>query len=279
MRGYKIAIGGKGGVGKTTVCSIWAQLFAQSGFDVLAIDADPDTNLAAALGVACEQIPEPLIRMKSLIGERTGTDRNAIGAYFRMNPEVSDLPEKYWIKTHGLKLLVLGGIQKAGAGCACSEGSFLRALLTHTILQRQEVVLVDLDAGVECMGRSSIEGIDALVVVVEPGSRSLETAENISQMAKSLNIRQVVAIANKITQPQQEELIRSRLGEISLLTSIMSLPAIQEADMNRTNVFDVGSELVRQLDEARKQLMTMMEGTEDRKITSSQDSDNMNVRL
>jgi len=256
--GIKIAIGGKGGVGKTTVCSIWAQLFAQSGFDVLAIDADPDTNLAAAMGIPSDQVPEPLIHMKELIGERTGTDRNAVGAYFRMNPEVSDLPEKYWLSVNGLKLLVLGGIKKAGAGCACSEGTFLRALLTHTILHRQEAVLVDLDAGVECMGRSSIEGIDVLVVVVEPGSRSLETAQNISQMAKSLNIRQVAAIANKITDGKQIEQISLQLGDIPLLTSIKSMPTIQESDMARTNVFQTEKELVYLLDEGKNKLMSMI---------------------
>jgi CO dehydrogenase maturation factor len=259
--GIKIAIGGKGGVGKTTVCAIWAQLFAESGFDVLAIDADPDTNLAAAMGVPPDQAPEPLIHMKTLIGERTGTDRNAIGAYFRMNPEVSDLPEKYWLDVNKLKLLVLGGIKKAGAGCACSEGSFLRALLTHTILHRQELVLVDLDAGVECMGRSSIEGIDALVVVVEPGSRSLDTAKNISEMARSLKIRKVAAIANKITDKNQTGQIREQLGEIPMLVSIPSMPGIQAADMTRTNVFQAEKELVHLLDEGKKNLMSMIAAT------------------
>jgi CO dehydrogenase maturation factor len=256
--GYRIAIGGKGGVGKTTVCSVWAQLFAQSGFDVLAIDADPDTNLAAAMGVPCDQVPIPLIKMTELIGERTGTGREAVGVYFKMNPEVSDLPEKYWRQVNDLKLLVLGGITQAGAGCACSEGTFLRALLSHTILHRQELVIVDLDAGVECMGRSSIEGIDALVVVVEPGSRSIETALNIAQMAKSLNIRQVAAIANKITDGKQIEQISLQLGDIPLLTSIKSMPAIQEADMARTNVFQTEKELVYLLDEGKKNLMTMI---------------------
>jgi CO dehydrogenase maturation factor len=257
-RGLKIAVGGKGGVGKTTVCSIWAQLFAESGFDVLAIDADPDTNLAAAMGVLSSQAPEPLIHMKSLIGERTGTDRNAVGAYFRMNPEVSDIPEKYWLDVNDLKLLVLGGIKKAGSGCACSEGSFLRALLTHTILHRQEVVLIDLDAGVEFMGRSSIEGIDALVVVVEPGSRSLDTAKNISEMAISMNISQVAAIANKITEEKQIKQISGQLDGIPLLTSIKLMPAIQEADMTRTNVFHTEKELVNLLDKGKQNLMSII---------------------
>jgi CO dehydrogenase maturation factor len=256
--GFKIAIGGKGGVGKTTICSILAQLFAKSGYDVLAIDADHDTHIAASMGIPADQAPEPLIHMKTLIGERTGTDRNAVGAYFRMNPEVSDLPEKYWLCVNNLKLLVLGGIKKAGSGCACSEGSFLLALLSHTILHRQEVVLVDLDAGVECMGRSSIEGIDALVIVVEPGCRSLDTARNISEMAKSLKIRQVAAIANKITDHRQIEQITAQLGEIPLLASIASMPGIQDADMNRTNVFHADKELVHLLDEAKQNLMSMM---------------------
>ncbi len=138
--GIKIAIGGKGGVGKTTVCAVWARIFAEDGFDVLAVDADPNTNLCAAFGIPSEQSPEPLVKMKQLIAERTGTGKDTVGAYFRLNPKVSDLPEKYWLEVDGLKLLVLGGITQAGAGCACPEGAFLKALLTNTILQRQEVV-------------------------------------------------------------------------------------------------------------------------------------------
>src|SRR4030042_974143 len=110
MRGLKIAIGGKGGVGKTTVCAVWANLFAEDGFDVLAIDADPNTSLASAFGISREESPQPLIQMKELIAERTGTEKDAVGAYFKLNPEVGDLPEKYWLKVDGIKLLVLGAI-------------------------------------------------------------------------------------------------------------------------------------------------------------------------
>ncbi|MCX5636062.1 MAG: AAA family ATPase, partial [Planctomycetota bacterium] len=188
MSGAKIAIGGKGGVGKTTVCAVWAQLFAEDGFDVLAIDADPNINLALAFGIPSEQTPEPLIEMKQLIAERTGTGKEAVGTYFRLNPRVSDLPERYWLEVGKVKLLVLGGITQAGAGCACPEGAFLKALLTHTVLERQELVLVDLAAGVEFLGRASIQGIAALVVVVEPGSRSIETANNMAKMARELGV-------------------------------------------------------------------------------------------
>jgi CO dehydrogenase maturation factor len=170
--GIKIAIGGKGGVGKTTICAILAQLFAEDGYDVLAIDTDPNSTLCCAFGLPYEQNPVQLIKMKELIAERTGTSNEATSTYFRLNPKVSDLPEKYWVEVNGLKLLVLGAITRAGSGCACPEGSFLKALLTHTILQRQEMVIADLAAGVEFMGRASIQGIDALLVIVEPGSRS-----------------------------------------------------------------------------------------------------------
>jgi CO dehydrogenase maturation factor len=263
--GLKIAIGGKGGVGKTTVCAVWAQLFAEDGFDVLAIDADPNTNLALAFGVPIEESPEPLIKMKELIAERTGTSKDTLGAYFKLNPNVSDLPEKYWLEIEGteanpVKLLVLGGITEAGAGCACPEGAFLKALLTHTILQRQEVVLVDLAAGVEFMGRASIQGIDALVIVVEPGARSIDTAKNIARMGRELGIKHVAAIANKITKVEHVGTIDSQLAEAELpiLTNIEYSDAIQQADLQQVSVFQACGELVKQLRGAKSGLMDLV---------------------
>lgn len=256
--GIKIAIGGKGGVGKTTVCSVLAQLFVQDGFDVLAIDADSNTNLASAFGIAAGQSPEPLVKMKQLIAERTGTGKDAVGAYFRLNPKVSDLPEKYWLEVNGLKLLALGAITQAGAGCACPEGAFLKALLTHTMLQRQEMVLVDLAAGVEFMGRASVQGIDAVVVVVEPGGRSIETAINIARMARELGIKHVAAITNKITSTAQIEAIRHKLTDITILANIKYSSAVQEADMMDTPVIKADAELVEQLAKAKKQLVKLI---------------------
>ena len=258
--GVKIAIGGKGGVGKTTVCAVWAHLFTEDGYDVLAIDADPNTNLAYAFGLLPEQNPQPLIQMKELIAERTGTRKNATDAYFRLNPKVSDLPERYSLEVNGLKLLVLGGINQAGAGCACPEGAFLRALLTHTILQRQEVVLVDLAAGVEFLGRASVQGIDALVVVVEPGARSIETAKNIAQMAKELGIKHTAAILNKITEAAQIEAIKRQLANMSILANIKYSPAVQQADLRRTSVIGADTELVKELTKAKNQLLNLVFG-------------------
>jgi len=245
-------------VGKTTVCAVWAQLLAEEGFDVLAIDADPNTNLASAFGIPSAQSPQPLIKMERLIAERTGTGKDAAGAYFRLNPKVSDLPQKYWRKVNGVKLLVLGAIEQAGAGCACPQGAFLRAMLTHTILQRQEVVLVDLAAGVEFMGRASIQGVDAVVVVVEPGSRSIETAKNITRMAQELGVKHVAAIVNKITKGSQIEAIKGELTDITTLANIRYSPLVQKADMEQKNVFAACPELVEQLRQAKNTLMDLI---------------------
>ena len=243
IHGAKIAVGGKGGVGKTTVCAILSQLFAEGGYDVLAIDADPDVNLASAFGIPNEQSPEPLIKMKELIAERTGTGKDTLGAYFKLNPKVSDVPEEYWLETNGLKLLVLGAITQAGAGCACPEGAFLKALLTHTMLQRKEVVMVDLAAGVEFMGRASVQGIDALVLVVEPGARSLETANKMAQMARKLGIGLVGAIVNKVAEPSQAEFIESQLTDAVLLGTLKYSRSLQEADLKRSAVFAADAEV------------------------------------
>ncbi|UCD50403.1 MAG: AAA family ATPase [Phycisphaerales bacterium] len=256
--GLKLAIGGKGGVGKTTVCSVWAQCFANEGHDVLAIDADPSLSLGAAFGLPADRTPKPLIQMKALIAERTGTGRDAIGTYFKLNPKVSDLPEEHWLDTGSVKLLVLGGMTRAGGGCACPEGAFLKALLTNTILARDELVLVDLAAGVEFMGRASIQGIDAFVVVVEPGSRSIETANSLAAMARDLGITRVGAIANKITEPAQVAAIASQLTGVALLGTVSYSKSAQEADLNRAPVAAADDMLTQELDDARQRLLDLV---------------------
>ena len=237
-----------------------AQLYSEKGFNVLAIDADSDTNLCNAFGISAEKSPEALIHMKDLIAERTGTSKEAAGAYFKLNPKVSDLPEKYWIDANGLKLLVLGSIDKAGAGCACSEGSFLKALLNYTILQRQEMVIVDMAAGVEFMGRASVKGIDVLIVVVEPGSRSIETAVNIAQMGRELGIQHIAAIINKVTEPKQIDTIKSQLQGITIIASIDYTPQVQHADLYRESVYQSSQQIVAKLGEARDALNNLIDG-------------------
>lgn len=255
--GLKIAISGKGGVGKTTLCAVWANLFARDGFDVLALDADSDPNLAAALGVPAEATPPALIDMKELICERTGAEPGSYGKYFKLNPQVSDLPEKYATDVNGVKLLVLGGISTAGAGCACPEGAFLKALLAHTLLQRKEVILVDLAAGVEFMGRACVGGVDGLVVVVEPGRRSIETALNVADMAREMGISVIGAFANKITDESQLGDIQSQLDGLRVLGSFGYDAAVQAADLNRTSVMESSSELVEQMTIAKGNLLEL----------------------
>jgi len=175
-----------------------------------------------------------------------------------LNPKVSDLPQKYWLEAHGLKLLVLGAITQGGAGCACPEGAFLKALLTHTILQRQELVLVDLAAGVEFMGRASVQGIDALVVVVEPGGRSIETAHNMAKMAIDLGIKSVVAIGNKVIEAAEIDVIKSQLENITLLGTVPYSRSVQQADLRRTPVIRADVELVEQLTKAKNALTNLI---------------------
>jgi CO dehydrogenase maturation factor len=285
--GMKIAICGKGGVGKTTVCAVWAHLFAQDGFEVLAIDADSNPNLSLAFGVAQEKIPPPLIEMKELIQERTESQSGAVGQYFKLNPHVADLPEKYGLDIEGIKLpaiagqdsdratsdrslsfppppkteipkriklLILGSIEQAGSGCACPEGAFLKALLSYSILQRQEMILVDLEAGVEFLGRACVQGVDALVVVVEPGSRSIEAARRIAQMAGEMGIDKVAAVANKITSDKQLEIIKEQLGGIEVLGGLRYEQAVQEADFERRAVVNADPNLLAELARAKDRL-------------------------
>ncbi|MHC4637890.1 MAG: ATP-binding protein [Planctomycetota bacterium] len=273
----KIAISGKGGVGKTTICAVLAQMFAEDGFEVIAVDADSDANLCSAFGIPAQHCPEPLIEMKQLIAERTGTGKEAVGAYFRLNPRVNDLPDKHFLnldslspEPHGeatvpaLRLLVLGAIDKAGAGCACPEGAFLKAMLAHTVLHRKEIVLIDLAAGLEFMGRSSIKGIDALIVVVEPGSRSTETAVNIAKMGRQLGVRHIAAIINKVTANEQVQVIKSQLGDLQILGSIDYETEVQQADLCRQSVYQAGKQLVEKLRQSKDALNNLIDGRKSR---------------
>lgn len=252
-------------MGKTTIAALWARLFAADGLDVLAIDADPDANLWSAFAIDAGKRPEALISMKTLISERVGGGKDAVGTYFKLNPRVADLPEKFWIDVDhpdggSLRLLTLGGFKPGGGGCACPEGAFLKAMLTNTILHRRELAIVDMAAGVEFMGRASIQGIDALVTVVEPGSRSIDTAINIARMGKDLGIGTVAAILNKITDPDQAEAVESPLAAegIETVGRIAYSSSVQQADLNQDSVFDADKEVVDALKLAKTGLIELI---------------------
>ena len=258
----KIAVSGKGGVGKTTVAAIWGRQFADAGHRVFLVDADPDANLAQALGVPADKRPQPLIALKDLIQDRTGADPDRVGQYFRLNPHVADLPETYSVAVAGLRLLVLGGIRGGGQGCACPQGAFLKAMLRHLMLERQGVLLVDMEAGLEFLGRASVLGTDAIVAVVEPGQRSLETAEAIARMGREIGLRRFGAVLNKVTDPGQVETIRAALPQgMELLGWAPYSPALARADLEGRSVLGVDPAVEEALAEAKRRLEALVAAT------------------
>jgi len=231
----KLAVSGKGGVGKTTVIAAVAHLLAQQGRDVFAIDADPAANLAQALGDQGGDPITPLAHMRELISERTGAPLEGYGQFFKLNPHVDDIPDTYSREIDGIRLLVLGAIHKPGGGCYCPENVFLKSLLGHLVLRRNEVVLIDLEAGIEHLGRATTQGIDAMLVVVEPSLRSLSTEKEIAALAREMGVERVVAVANKVTTERQKELILRELSDADPSVSVGAFVGdheeLREADL------------------------------------------------
>ncbi|MCL5038393.1 MAG: AAA family ATPase, partial [Firmicutes bacterium] len=196
----KIAISGKGGVGKTTLAALLAHLYAAEGKRVLAVDADPDANLAAALGISEEEVRQitPIAKMNELIYERTGAEPGRMGQWFTLNPKVDDIPDRFSLRRAGIRLLVMGGVDTGGAGCACPENTLLKHLLRHLVVERGDTVIVDMEAGLEHLGRGTARAVDAFIVVVEPGRRSFQTARAVAKLAADLGIKKVYAMGNKV---------------------------------------------------------------------------------
>jgi CO dehydrogenase maturation factor len=216
----KIAVSGKGGVGKTTVAGILARLLGREGKSVLVIDADPDSNMASAIGVSKETREGivPLSRMFDMIEERTGArPGESYGGMFSLSPKVDDLVDKYGVEgKDGVMLLVLGTITSGGGGCFCPENSLLRALMRHVLFDKEQFVIMDMEAGIEHLGRGTAKNVDALVVVVEPGLRSLETASRIKSLAEDIGLSKIVAVLNKVSSQDEEDLIAKELENIGI---------------------------------------------------------------
>ena len=237
----KIAVSGKGGVGKSTVAAALALSIAKDGGRVLALDADPDANLASALGISHEEQKKliPISKQIALIEERTGTKIEQYGKVFKLNPEVSDIADKYAYTHNGVSLLVLGAVKAGGGGCACPESTFIRALVTDLVLYKNETLIMDMEAGVEHLGRATAQGVDVMVVVVEPGQRSIDCANTILRMAKEIGLKKVMFVGNKITNKVDEEFIKSSLDGQQFLTMLPYSQTIRNADRDGVSVLDM----------------------------------------
>ncbi|MBI5666180.1 MAG: AAA family ATPase [Nitrospirae bacterium] len=229
----KIAITGKGGVGKTTVSALLCYLYASENKKVIAVDADPDANLAAALGISKNEIEKlrPIAELTDLIEERTGAKPGASGGIFKINPRVDDIPEGFGYKVDNITLLIMGKSKFAASGCYCPEHTLLRRLLKHLIVERDEVVIVDMEAGIEHLTRGTAEGVDAFIVVVEPGQRSIQTALSVKSLALELGIKKVYVIANKVRKQDDVDFIRNNVGDIEFLGEMSFKDSIMESDI------------------------------------------------
>ncbi|WP_300666721.1 AAA family ATPase [Desulfoluna sp.] len=234
----KLAFGGKGGVGKTTLTALIARIIACEGKKVIAIDADPVSNLASALGISEETPITPIAQLSDLIAERTGATPGTMGGFFTLNPKVDDIPDRFSLERDGVKLLVMGTVQKGGSGCICPESTILKALMLHLVLQRDEVVIMDMEAGVEHLGRATTSSVNALVTVVNPGKRSRVAALQIRKLAEELGIKRVLVIGNRVRNPQDQQMIIDSLSDFEILGFVPELDEIAESDRLGTRPYD-----------------------------------------
>lgn len=244
----KIAITGKGGVGKTTLAALLAHIYARQGRNVIAIDADPAGGLAGALGVPPELAENliPISEMEDLIYERTGAKPGSFGSFFILNPRVDDIPDRFSIVHNGVRLLKLGTLEKGGSGCLCPENALLKALVTHLLLYRDEMLIMDMEAGVEHLGRATAQAVDAMLVVVEPGKRSIEIAGRIRELAGDLGLKRLYVVGNKVRADADRAFITEQ-SPMPIIGYLSASLEVIEADLLGVAVYEAAPQAVEEV--------------------------------
>lgn len=236
----KLAITGKGGVGKTTLTALLAQSYADMGRQVLAVDADPSPCLAGALGFPPELRAQlhPIAEMDALIEERTGAKPGTVGGFFTLNPRVDDIPERFSVLHRGVRLLEMGSVELGGSGCICPEAAMLKTLFTHLLFRKDDILLLDMYAGVEHLGRATVDFVDAMLVVVEPTRRSLGTAAQIKKLANDIGLKRLYLVGNKVRNADEAKFLEDETPGLPLLGYLPADLKVQEADRLGVPVYD-----------------------------------------
>ena len=236
----KLAITGKGGVGKTTLTALLAQVYADQNRDVLAVDADPSPCLAGALGFpnALREKLHPIAEMDDLIYERTGAKKGQIGGFFTINPRVDDIPERFSVVHRGVRLLESGSVELGGSGCICPEAAILKTLFTHLLFREDDVLLLDMYAGVEHLGRATVDFVDAMIIVAEPTRRSLGTASQIKKLAHDIGLERLYLVGNKVRNEEEQAFLEAESPGLPPLGFLPADLKVQEADRLGIPVYD-----------------------------------------
>ena len=236
----KISITGKGGVGKTTLAALLSQAYADDGRQVLAVDADPSPCLAGALGVPPDLRGQlkPIAEMDGLIEERTGAKPGSVGGFFTLNPRVDDIPERFSVVHRGVRLLEMGSVDFGGSGCICPESAMLKTLFTHLLFRKDDVLILDMYAGVEHLGRATVDFVDAMLVVVEPTRRSLGTAAQIKKLAEDIGLTRLWLVGNKVRNDEEAEFLNAETPGLPVLGLMRADLLVQEADRLGVAVYD-----------------------------------------